>query len=744
MAAAAALARVRSEQSGFTLVELLVVLLISMVVVIALFTFQDVVLRQSTRVFAEVDATQRARNTVESIENQLHSACMAENVVPIRDGSTGTSLTFVSKFGSAASLTPVKHTIAWTGATTQTLTDSSYAVTGGSSPNWTFSSTPSSTRTLLDHVQQVGSTPIFRYYKYGIAADASGSPVPRRRREPVHDPARRDRNPAERLDHQHRRQRPGEHDPLQLGERPQPPGGAADDGARLGSIGLRGDDHDAGGRRGQARRQHDDLEPGHGPGLRHPAPHAGPERGQPADGAAMRMIWRRRATAEDGFTMIVALMVLTISTLMVAGAFVAANGDIGNTQRSLDGKKAYYAARAGMAAFLSQVNRNTELWQNCPSRATTQVPGAPSNVRYAYVPVPANGASTCSTTNPVGSMIDFATGSFRMRFTGTVSNSAGQTVATRDIVASFRRDSPLDFLWYSVYETLDPNTYADPASKQDCAEFRRDGRPSDCGTISWITGDKLNGPMYTQDQYSICGSPTFGRPGGTDNVLTAAPGPPTAPGMIPTSGCSNNAIVNGDLIENAPYITAPPDNSNLLTYATQDGVVYTGATDIALNGNTATVSVRGGAAQTVDLVNDPIIYVKSGTCAATYSPYFSQSANVYDKTLDLRQRLRPRHLFGPGDDCRCQRHHHRRLGDHQPDRPGGDGHGRQQLHPHHARGHDSFGHHPGPVRVGRQRPRPEPDQPADRRRGAGAQPLVHRRQLRLRSADRRHAAQRAA
>ncbi len=344
------------------------------------------------------------------------------------------------------------------------------------------------------------------------------------------------------------------------------------------------------------------------------------------------MIWRRRAAAEDGFTMIVALMVLTISTLMVAGAFVAANGDIGNTQRSLDGKKAYYAARAGMAAFLSQVNRNTELWQNCPSRATTQVPGAPSNVRYAYVPVPANGASTCSTTNPVGSMIDFATGSFRMRFTGTVSNSAGQTVATRDIVASFRRDSPLDFLWYSVYETLDPNTYADPASKQDCAEFRRDGRPSDCGTISWITGDKLNGPMYTQDQYSICGSPTFGRPGGTDNVLTAAPGPPTAPGMIPTSGCSNNAIVNGDLIENAPYITAPPDNSNLLTYATQDGVVYTGATDITLNGNTATVSVRGGAAQTVDLVSKPIIYVKSGTCAATYSPYFSQSANVYDKT----------------------------------------------------------------------------------------------------------------
>ena len=80
----------------------------------------------------------------------------------------------------------------------------------------------------------------------------------------------------------------------------------------------------------------------------------------------------------------------------------------------------------------------------------------------------------------MGTLIDFGTGSFRMKFTGT----SGTPAVTRTIVASFRRDSPLDFLWYSVYETLDPNTYADPASKQDCAEFLRDGRPSDCGVIS--------------------------------------------------------------------------------------------------------------------------------------------------------------------------------------------------------------------------------------------------------------------
>ncbi len=86
--------------------------------------------------------------------------------------------------------------------------------------------------------------------------------------------------------------------------------------------------------------------------------------------------------------MLLALIVLTVSTLMIAAAFVAANGDIGNTQHDLDGKRAYYAARAGLANFLYKVNKNTELWQTCPQQASTQVPGGPTTTRFSYVPVP--------------------------------------------------------------------------------------------------------------------------------------------------------------------------------------------------------------------------------------------------------------------------------------------------------------------------------------------------------------------
>ncbi len=239
--------------------------------------------------------------------------------------------------------------------------------------------------------------------------------------------------------------------------------------------------------------------------------------------------------------------------------------------------------------------------------------------------------------------------------------------------------------------------------------------------------------MYTQDQYSICGSPTFGRPGGTDNVLTAAPGPPTAPGMIATSGCNNNATVNGDLIENAPFINAPPDNSSLLTYAQQDGKVYSGATDIKLNGNTATVSVRGrhGADRSTSSTT------RSSTSPAAparrrYSPYFSQSANVYDKTSTcgnvyisgnystsvtiaaandiIIDGSVTTNLTGPAVAGFVANNFIRVM------------HGVTTR----------SGTTQGQCGSADERLQPDAQQPADRRRGAGAQPLVHRRQLRLR------------
>ena len=170
-------------EHGFTLIELLVTMTISIIIIIALFAYQDVALRQTSSVFTRVDATQTARNVLANVERELSTACVSESVAPIRgrnvDGTTGdtsnaTQVTFINGYGSAASVTPTKNVIALN-TTTNQLTQTTYAVSAGVAPNWTFSTTPSSTTVLTTRAFQQGSKPVFTYFGYGVAKDSSGN-----------------------------------------------------------------------------------------------------------------------------------------------------------------------------------------------------------------------------------------------------------------------------------------------------------------------------------------------------------------------------------------------------------------------------------------------------------------------------------------------------------------------------------------------------------------------------------------
>lgn len=163
---------VRSER-GFTLVELVVAMALGIVVMTAAFTVLTVTLHQATRTFTRVDATQRARTKLAWLETLLQSACVTSGVTPIQPGSTSANLVFVSAFGKDPQPTPVEHQVSFSAAT-GTLTDAQYAVTGGSAPNWTFSSTPFSTITLLTAVAQNGTTPPFQYFSYREVPNGSG------------------------------------------------------------------------------------------------------------------------------------------------------------------------------------------------------------------------------------------------------------------------------------------------------------------------------------------------------------------------------------------------------------------------------------------------------------------------------------------------------------------------------------------------------------------------------------------
>ena len=79
-----------ADERGTTLVELLVALMTGMVIIFALTMVIITTMHGTSRVNARVDATQRARIVMTRLIEQLHSACVAPQIAPVREDSTGT------------------------------------------------------------------------------------------------------------------------------------------------------------------------------------------------------------------------------------------------------------------------------------------------------------------------------------------------------------------------------------------------------------------------------------------------------------------------------------------------------------------------------------------------------------------------------------------------------------------------------------------------------------------------------
>ncbi len=352
---------------------------------------------------------------------------------------------------------------------------------------------------------------------------------------------------------------------------------------------------------------------------------------------------RTRASAEHGFTMVVALGVLLVTSLLLTAVFYALQGEIRLGNNDLASKRAYSAATAGVNAYLYDLNQNPNYWGTCSndvqSTALT-VPGSSDGESYTFQPVYANGNTSC-TSNVISSLVDDSTGTIRMLFTGS---AGANPVVTRSIVVSFRMNSPLDFLYYTNYESSDSSI----SGFSNCNVYYRvpGGRNTNCN-IYWVTGDVINGPMYTNDQYLVASgqSPTFGRDP-ADKIESSEPLSGNC--NIFSTGSCGSAVINGTPVPDAPTVSTPSDNSELLTDAQNYGNVYYGTTTIVLSGTTATVQTCTTSAasscstpSTVDLTAKPIIYVNNATgCSPpAYTPfgasYPKNSTNFYGCTGDV-------------------------------------------------------------------------------------------------------------
>ncbi len=348
--------------------------------------------------------------------------------------------------------------------------------------------------------------------------------------------------------------------------------------------------------------------------------------------------------------MIATIIGTTLITVLALAAVTAVRGDIPLSSRDLSSKKAYEAARAGVEDYASHLYADSLYWTKCTSVATPNavnpagsttkqrsVPGE-ADSSYAIELLPATSQETysqCSTTAPGPSMLQTsgpAAGSFRIRSTGF---SGGAKVP---IVASFKRPSFLDYVYFTQLETLDPIAYgfANPSTQltsayNQCELTYEQGRQSTkiagtneyCATISFISKDSIEGPLHTNDTLLVCGNPSFGR---TSQDMIEISG--ASKGWY-ESGCSGNPDFIGTKITSAPVLVPPESNSKLATIA-EPAFRYKGQVRICLSGKNMTVG-NGSTCTGVysgSIPSNGVVYVANSACSAVYTPF----SNSYEST----------------------------------------------------------------------------------------------------------------
>jgi type II secretory pathway component PulJ len=173
------------DEHGYTLIELLVAMIVGIIVVMAGFALLQFTTEDVTHVTDRVHVDQLGRTALERIMLELHSTCVAENVIPIIAGSNENDIKFVSESGTGSAFTTVdKHEIIYTAATATTegtLVEKTYQstgqVTGSEGTEYTWSTTPAATTALLKGIKQTkygaeAATPIFQYFRYYETGDA--------------------------------------------------------------------------------------------------------------------------------------------------------------------------------------------------------------------------------------------------------------------------------------------------------------------------------------------------------------------------------------------------------------------------------------------------------------------------------------------------------------------------------------------------------------------------------------------
>jgi hypothetical protein len=301
------------------------------------------------------------------------------------------------------------------------------------------------------------------------------------------------------------------------------------------------------------------------------------------------------------------LLVMACLTAMAVFATVALNMAVGTlkvSDRQTSWNQALSAAEAGVADYLARLNRDDTYWQkvDCSNPALKGAKTG-SNTCGWGASTPAGWQRVVGMDNAffhydVNTTSTYTNGSVRLSSTGRVDG------ITRTVDVRLRRGGFGEFLYYTVYETIDPadervygisnstaNTYCPRYNWPSLPSSQR--RPTNvysggyyyCSPITFITGDVINGPLHTNDAFLVTGSPRFKGTTTTSNpsCRSSESGPPPASACYLNGGAANPTFERG--IAYRAEIELPTTIGDLRKYVTPGqtptpGCLFTGPTRI--------------------------------------------------------------------------------------------------------------------------------------------------------------------
>jgi hypothetical protein len=291
-------------------------------------------------------------------------------------------------------------------------------------------------------------------------------------------------------------------------------------------------------------------------------------------------LWRRVIVArwdEDGQALLFVLIAVALLVSIPLAIATTTVNQLGETTRNLNYDAAYEAAQAGLNDYLQDLDNNGSYSIYNKSNQTSPANAAFSGWVQAST-TPLEYYSYAPTIVP-------ATGLISLEVSGKAGSGSGQVVRTFDYTV--RPATSLDDIYWSNYETLDPALVPSDGcgseyyGQEGGAGNPTEGIPSAC-VIEFDSVDILDGPVFSNDTFRTCGTPTF------ESTVESGDSYYPPANYVVLSGCSGTPTFSDGpptAVANTPPQTQIPSAD--AGYALADGCEFTGNVTLALTAVTS-------------------------------------------------------------------------------------------------------------------------------------------------------------